>query len=89
MKEKRSFKRFDLFSVLAVLGVLLMLFFESIFIFELYMGNASKLEPYLPAALKSYFIPVDPEADPIIEPSVPTDTEELIPIEIEKSEPVG
>jgi hypothetical protein len=36
VKEKRTFRRFDLFSALAVCGVLMVLLFESFFIFELY-----------------------------------------------------
>lgn len=36
MKENCSFKRFDLFSVLAAVGIVGALLFESFFMFELY-----------------------------------------------------
>jgi len=57
MKEKRSFKRFDLMSSLAVFGVLLLLLFESFFIFEFYRVDYKKIEPYLPGILKAWFEP--------------------------------
>ena len=97
MKEKRSFKRFDLFAVLAVLGVIGVLLFESIFLFELYAGDASRIEPYLPSALKSYLIPVDPSEEKVLEQSTPVqedapapvEVEEFSPVEAEEPEPVG
>jgi len=89
VKEKRSFKRFDLFSVLAVLGVMGVLLFESIFIFELYMGDSSKLEPYLPAILKSYLIQPAPESDMDAEQAAPVETKDTAPVEVEEPEPVG
>ncbi|MFA7257177.1 MAG: hypothetical protein WC047_06360 [Kiritimatiellales bacterium] len=36
MKEKRTYKRFDLIAALAILGCVGMILFEGIFIFELY-----------------------------------------------------
>jgi Na+-transporting methylmalonyl-CoA/oxaloacetate decarboxylase gamma subunit len=62
VKEKTTFKRFDLFSTLAVLGVLMVLLFQSIFIFELYHVEYSKIERYLPAALKPVLAPEPPAA---------------------------
>ena len=61
MKEKRSFKRFDLISLLAVLGVLLVLTFESFFIFEFYRMDYAKIEPYLPEAVKDWLASAVPE----------------------------
>ena len=49
MKEKRKFKRFDFFAVLAFVGVLLMLLFESYFVLELYNRDIGLLEQILPA----------------------------------------
>jgi hypothetical protein len=57
VKEKRSFKRFDLVSALAVLGVLMVLAFESFFIFEFYRVDYAKVEPYLPGFMKDLFAP--------------------------------
>ncbi len=57
-----TFKRFDLFSTLAVLGVLLIMLFQSIFIFEIYHVEYSKIERYLPAVLKPVFAPEPPAA---------------------------
>ena len=52
MKEKRSYKRFNLLSTLAALGVLVILLFEGVFVFELYHVKFSLIEPYLPDAVK-------------------------------------
>lgn len=52
MKEKQPFKRFDLFSVLAILSVLAALLFESIFIFELYRVDYARIELCLPAFIR-------------------------------------
>ena len=66
VKEKRSFKRFDLVSALAVLGVLAVLAFESFFIFEFYRIDYAKIEPYLPGFLKELFeSPPAPVAEPV------------------------
>lgn len=88
VKEKRSFKRFDLLAVLAVLGVMGVLLFESIFIFELYVGDASKWEPYLPTILKSYLVQADPEAEEALDSSSPIEKEEPAPAETDESVPV-
>ena len=50
MTEKRSYKRLDLFSTLAVLGVLAVLVFECFFVFELYNRDFEPLKRFLPAA---------------------------------------
>ncbi len=47
MKEKRTYKRFDLIAFLAVLGCTGMILFECIFIFELY--NRLPVEEAMPA----------------------------------------
>lgn len=75
--------------MLAVLGVVGVLLFESIFIFELYMGDSSKLEPYLPAILKSYLIQPAPEPDMDTEQVAPVETKDAEPVEVEEPEPVG
>ena len=46
MKENQNYKRLDLYSTLAVLGVLAVLVFECFFVFELYNRDFG----FLPAA---------------------------------------
>jgi hypothetical protein len=88
VKEKRSYKRFDLISALAVLGVLAVLLFESIFIFELYRVDYAKIEPYLPGAVKEWLESVVPEPiPPAKEEPEPADTE-VVPAE-ETPAPAG
>ncbi len=53
MTEKRSYKRLDLFSTLAVLGVLAVLVFECFFVFELYNRDFEPLKRFLPATQES------------------------------------
>jgi len=65
VKEKRTYKRFDLYSTLAVLGVLAVLLFECIFVFELYNRDLEPLKRFLPAAEEATPVP------PPIEESVP------------------
>jgi hypothetical protein len=105
VKEKRSFKRFDLFSALAVLGILLVLLFEGAFIFEFYRFDLSALNAYLPASWK-----VSESAEEVmLEPTaieanglesaaegepVPSDDSERIPVKKESTDadepvPVG
>ena len=48
MKEKRTYKRFDLIAFLAILGCIGMLLFESIFIFELYNRAPAQVANLLP-----------------------------------------
>ena len=50
MTKKRSYKRLDFFSTLAVLGVLAVLAFECFFVFELYDRDFESLKRFLPAA---------------------------------------
>jgi hypothetical protein len=84
VKEKRSFKRFDLLATLAALGVLAILLFEGVFVFELYRVEFSTIEPYLPAAAKPsverWLSPPPPE-EPV---PVPAEAEKL-PVEDEES----
>ncbi len=61
VKEKPQFKRFDLVSSLAVLGVLLVLLFESAFIFEFYRADYGRIEPYLPGIVKEWLMSAPPE----------------------------
>ncbi len=61
MKEKRYYKRFDLYSTLAVLGVLAVLLFECIFVFELYNRDISSIERFLPAAKEATPVPAPVE----------------------------
>ncbi|MBI9021232.1 MAG: hypothetical protein JEZ10_08275 [Verrucomicrobia bacterium] len=49
MKENRRYKRFDLFSTLAVLGTVAVLLFECVFVFELYTRTVEPLERFLPS----------------------------------------
>ncbi len=61
VKEKRSYKRFDLFVALAVLGILLVMLFQSVFIFELYRFDLSVIDSYLPASWR-YSAPAEEAA---------------------------
>lgn len=74
VKEKTTFKRFDLFSLLAVLGILAVLGFQSLFIFELYNKDTSGVEPYLPEFLKPVFAS-PPTAGEASEPAGPAPAE--------------
>ena len=49
MKENQNYKRLDLYSTLAVLGVLAVLVFECFFVFEFYNRDLEPLERFLPA----------------------------------------
>lgn len=53
MKEKRRYKRFDLFSTLAAMGTLAVLLFESIFVFELYTRKFEPIERLIAPAVES------------------------------------
>ncbi|MFA7369071.1 MAG: hypothetical protein WC334_05440 [Kiritimatiellales bacterium] len=48
MKEKATYRRFDLLAILAILGCIGMLCFEAIFIFELYNRAPSQITNLLP-----------------------------------------
>ena len=93
MKEKRSYKRFDLVSALAVLGILLVLLFESCFIFEFYRVDYGKIEPYLPGVVKEWLasaapevpVPFKKELEPVVAEPVPAKEE---PELVEAGEPV-
>ncbi len=62
MIEKRHYKRLDLFSTLAVFGVLAVLAFECFFVFELYNRDLDQLRRSLPAALQDIMpVPEDVE----------------------------
>ncbi len=61
MKETRRYKRFDLLSTLAVLGVLTSLAFEGFFVFELYDRDLESLKRFLPDALRSVPVLSSPE----------------------------
>jgi len=98
VKEKRSYKRFDLLSALAVLGILLILLFECIFIFELYNIHFEPLdrllqraETLVPAHAEEALVPAEVEESAPVEPqeSAPVEAEEPAPAEIEESDPVG
>jgi hypothetical protein len=78
VKEKRSYKRFDLISALAVLGVLLVLFFEAIFIFEFYRVDYAKIEPYLPAPVKEWLESAVPQPLPPAKPETEPGSEESV-----------
>ena len=86
VKEKRSYKRFDPVSALAVFGVLLVLLFEGIFIFEFYRVDYSKIEPYLPDAVIEWLaaaaperpVPVKPEPEPVEAEPVPAKQEAVL-----------
>jgi len=64
VKEKRTYKRFDLYSTLAVLGVLVVLLFECIFVFELYNRDLEPLKRFLPATEEAVPIPT-PVEEPV------------------------
>ena len=63
MKNNRRYKRFDLFSWLAVFGTLAVLLFEGVFLFELYNRE---IEP-----LDQLFRPAEEPALPQTEDPVP------------------
>ena len=87
MKEKRSFKRSDLVSTLAALGVLSIFLLEGIFVFELYRVEFSTVEPYLPESAKpslERWLSPPPQEEPV---PVPAEAEKL-PVEDEDSAPV-
>jgi hypothetical protein len=48
VKEKATYRKFDLFAFLAILGCIGMLIFECIFIFELYNRAPSQITNLLP-----------------------------------------
>ncbi|MBL7016929.1 MAG: hypothetical protein ISR84_05165 [Kiritimatiellales bacterium] len=98
MKEKRSYKRFDLLSALAVLGILLILLFEGFFIFELYNIRFEPFERLLqraeilaPVNAEEAVVPAEVEAPAPVEPqeSAPVEAEEPVPAEVEEPDPVG
>ncbi len=60
MKEKRQHKRFDLFSTLAVIGVLVVLVLECLFVFEVYNLDFVSLNRFFPSST--------PEHAPVSEP---------------------
>ncbi len=72
MKEKRTYKRFDLLAGLAILGCIGMLLFECIFIFELYDRAALHSEASAQPALEVKVPAVS--AAPVIEKAVAPET---------------
>jgi len=94
VKEKRTYKRFELISFLAILGCAGMLIFEGIFIFELYDRAALKTQSKPAPAAKPTVAPVSvpvqnatpaPRSEPVVPADVP-------PAEIDKTPvvaPVG
>lgn len=80
MKEKRAFKRFDVFSILAAASILLALLFESFFIFELYETDL------FAAVLSRSAVPAPVETKeeaapaPAVEKSEPVDVEDVVPV---------
>lgn len=78
MKEKRTYKRFDLLAFLAILGCIGMLLFECIFIFELYDRAPSQVAILLPAQPAAEPVP------PVVQPAVSVSN----PPSVEKSAPV-
>ena len=99
MKEKRSYKRFEMIPFLAILGCAGMLVFESIFIFELYSRVALRTEapapavqipaaPAAPAAPVVVPAPVEAPAAPEQPVSVPAIPEE-VPAAAPVAAPVG
>jgi hypothetical protein len=57
VKKNKTFRQVDFFSVLALLGIVLMLLFESIFIFELYGAGWSKIAPFMPESIRNRIAP--------------------------------
>ena len=89
VKEKSSFKRFDLLSALAVLGVLLVLLLESFFIFELYNVRFEPLERLLQPIERSVSEEADDPAPVELVEFAPADDETPAPVKTEKTTPVG
>ena len=101
MKEKATYRKFDLFAVLAILGCIGMLLFECIFIFELYdrapsqVGNLLPVQPALavkpavePSAAAAPAVPTEP----VIGKPVPAETNapsftNAVPVRREPVEP--
>lgn len=75
MKEKRSYKRFDVMSFWAVMGCVTVMLFESVFIFELY-DYADFLKVSKPAVEFHETMPVAPETTPSA-----SETKEALPSE--------
>lgn len=94
MKEKRTTRRIDLFSILAIGSILLMLLFEGFFVFELYESDAFanvlvRAEPtelVSPSPVES--APEAPQPVPEEEPA-PVDPVKTNPTEPVKTNPVG
>ena len=63
MKEKRTYRRFDLPSFLALLACIAMLVFEAFFIFELY-DRAALQEELIPVSVQPAV-----ETNPVVTPS--------------------
>jgi hypothetical protein len=78
VKEKRTYKRFDLISFLAILACSGMLLFECIFIFELYDRSALPPSGVIPAAIETPVVPAEPirreSADPVEVPPAQIET---------------
>jgi hypothetical protein len=77
VKEKRRYKRTDLFSVLAAIGVLAVLLFEAFFVFEVYRVDPETARPYLPPAVHQFLFPAIPESEPV---EVPAPVEPVVEV---------
>jgi len=101
VKEKRNYKRFELIPFLAILSCGAMLFFEVIFIFELYDRAPAEIMKLIPpsaerpapvaAQTNRVVLPAGVSAPPQTNP-VPARREPAGPVEIEKTPvaaPVG
>ncbi len=70
MKEKRTYRRFDLLAFLAILGCIGMLLFECVFIFELYDRTPLQTAGALPV-----------QAAPALAVSAATNAAPAVPVE--------
>lgn len=86
VKEKRRYKKMDLLAALAVIGVLFVLLFEAVFVFEVYQLDPAVIRSYLPEALGDRFFPVV-SAEELVEsePVAVVDPVELETISVEDS----
>ena len=85
MKEIQQKQRFDLLVALAALGIVLMIGFESIFIFELYRINPDRLPAGIRSVVGHWLVSDAPVQEPVVAPAEPIEEE----ISQQHSEPVS
>ncbi len=69
MKEKATYRRFDLLAFLAILGCGAMLLFECIFIFELYDRAPDQVADILQAVTAPSAVEAPAATNPVVNPA--------------------